>query len=153
MSNHTTQSKAFVLDIYHPGKTDAGVPSYTDTVIITVESGDPGAEPGEFAEAMQSYLKEWFEGARVSIAAKPPVDEPQIVDEQALSSFAIALREKLAQARAKGRSGWQDPAWSNQEITKELLRHVEKDDPLDVAIYAMFLHQRGKSCKVHQSFG
>lgn len=67
-------------------------------------------------------------------------------DEAAVDAFAVALKEKLAKAREKGRHGWRNPEWKPEDITHEILVHVGKGDPLDVAIYAMFLHQRGEFC-------
>ena len=32
---------------------------------MIVDSGDPGGEPGEFAEALRQFLAEWFDGAGV----------------------------------------------------------------------------------------
>lgn len=58
-------------------------------------------------------------------------------DDLAVDIFAAAMKEKLAQARAKGRGGWQqcDPT----ELSIMLREHVEKGDPRDVANFCMFL--------------
>lgn len=58
-------------------------------------------------------------------------------DDLAVDQFAAAMKEKLAQARAKGRSGWQqcDPAL----LSSMLREHVEKGDPRDVANFCMML--------------
>ena len=53
------------FDIKNSGEVDAGLLPYTDTVIIDVESGNPGGEDGEFMEFMQSALAEWFDGSSV----------------------------------------------------------------------------------------
>ncbi|MCK5602611.1 hypothetical protein KAR91_12095 [Candidatus Pacearchaeota archaeon] len=53
------------FDVEHPGEPNAGISSYTDTVIVDVESGDPGGDHDEFMEYMQSALSEWFDGAGV----------------------------------------------------------------------------------------
>jgi hypothetical protein len=58
-------------------------------------------------------------------------------DDLAVDQFAAAMKEKLAQARAKGRGGWQrcDPT----RLSNMLRKHVEKGDPRDVANFCMFL--------------
>lgn len=59
-------SKVFEYEICHPGEEGAGLPAYTETVKVYVESS-PGGEPGYFQNHMQSALSEWFDGAGVGI--------------------------------------------------------------------------------------
>jgi hypothetical protein len=66
------------------------------------------------------------------------------IDDEAVDRFATAMKAKLAKAREKGRNGWQSPEWTAPEISLDLLRHVEKGDPIDVANYCMFLFERGE---------
>ena len=67
-------------------------------------------------------------------------------DAAAVDAFSAAMKDKLAEARAKGRGGWQDKADCPQQRLSDMLRaHVEKGDPRDVANFCMFLHQRGES--------
>lgn len=54
-------------DIYHHGERSAGINAFEDTVIIQIDSGDPGGEDGEFAEFMRQSLADWFDGAKVKI--------------------------------------------------------------------------------------
>jgi len=73
-------------------------------------------------------------------------EEARMHDDRAAVAFSVAMREKLAAARAKDRSGWNDKADCSQQHLSDLLRnHVERGDPVDVANFAMFLHQRGES--------
>lgn len=76
---------------------------------------------------------------RVSASA---VAEPAHSDDAAVDRFAAAMKAKLAQAREKGRGGWQqcDPV----ELSLMLREHVEKGDPRDVANFCMFLWNLGK---------
>ena len=53
------------FDIENAGEIGAGLCSYTETVVIDVESGDPGGENGEFMEYMRGALADWFAGSRV----------------------------------------------------------------------------------------
>jgi hypothetical protein len=67
-------------------------------------------------------------------------------DNTAVDAFAVAMKAKLAEARAKGRGGWQDKDNCPQQRLSDMLRaHVEKGDPRDVANFCMFLHQRGEA--------
>lgn len=68
-------------------------------------------------------------------------------DDVAVDRFALAMKAKLADARAKGRGGWDDPAQCSVEFLAQLLvGHIGKDNAgnfEDVANLAMMLHQRG----------
>ena len=67
------------------------------------------------------------------------------VDDLALDAFQAAMREKLGQARQRGRSGWNDPERCDVHyLAQLLLEQVERPtaDPVDIANFAMFLHQR-----------
>lgn len=68
-------------------------------------------------------------------------------DDVAVDRFALAMKAKLADARAKGRSGWDDPAQCSVGYLAQLLvGHLTKTNAgnfEDVANLAMMLHQRG----------
>lgn len=64
-------------------------------------------------------------------------------DDAAVDAFAVVMKEKLAQAREKGRGGWQ--TCPPEELSRMLREHVEKGDPRDVANFCMFLWSLGKS--------
>lgn len=63
-------------------------------------------------------------------------------DDDAVDHFAAAMKEKLAQARAKGRHGWHECAPA--DLSAMLRAHVEKGDPRDVANFCMFLWSLGQ---------
>ncbi|OPZ48255.1 MAG: hypothetical protein BWY95_00962 [Bacteroidetes bacterium ADurb.BinA104] len=59
----------YKYSIDSPGESAAGIRSFTDEVMIIVDSGDPGGEEtGEdsFAEHMRQALTEWYDGAKVT---------------------------------------------------------------------------------------
>jgi hypothetical protein len=58
--------------VYGAGEIAAGIYAYSDEVTVTVASGDPGGEEGEFAEAMRVFLAEWFDGASIGLINEPP---------------------------------------------------------------------------------
>lgn len=57
-----------VFDVYSSGEPAAGLRAFNDTVTVTIESGDPGGEPGEFLEAMRVFLQEWYDVSCVRTA-------------------------------------------------------------------------------------
>lgn len=67
-------------------------------------------------------------------------------DDIHVDRFAQAMKDKLAEARAKGREGWGDSDRCSQDsLSGMLVQHVMKGDPVDVANFCMFLHQRGET--------
>lgn len=78
-------------------------------------------------------------------------------DDIAVDRFAYAMKAKLAKKRAEGRGGWDRkiPApgidgrgfyyeCPNSFLSTKLREHVDKGDPVDVANFAMMIHQRGE---------
>lgn len=65
-------------------------------------------------------------------------------DDLAVDRFAAAMKAKLADARAKGRSGWHDDEDLEQLLSNMLRDHVDKGDPRDVANFCCFLWNRGE---------
>lgn len=65
---------------------------------------------------------------------------------QLVNDFAKALAEKLAKAEQKYgyRDDWRTANWE-AECRAELIRHINKGDPLDVAAYCAFMWRRGWS--------
>lgn len=71
------------------------------------------------------------------------------VDDIGIDRFTNAMRVKMAYARAKGRSGWDDPAQcSGEHLATLLVEQLTKGNAgtfEDVANFAMMLHQRQES--------
>jgi len=57
--------KTFKYIVHEHFEPAAGINFYGDEVSITVISGDPGGEPGEFEEHMRQALAEWYDQAGV----------------------------------------------------------------------------------------
>jgi hypothetical protein len=68
---------------------------------------------------------------------------PRHADDILVDRFAKALKQKLAAARAKGRSGWEAGHWMD-EARGMLVEHVIKGDPRDVANFCAFLWHHGE---------
>lgn len=69
-------------------------------------------------------------------------------DDLAVDRFAAAMKAKLAEKRAQGYGGWDNPDDCTVEWLSELLRkHVDKGDPVDVGNFAMMIQQRGERIK------
>jgi len=67
-------------------------------------------------------------------------------DDEAVDRFAAAMHAKMAQARAKGKEGWDDPERCSSEHLEHLLREAfTVNEWVDVANYAMMLWARGQS--------
>lgn len=73
-------------------------------------------------------------------------------DDLAVDRFAVAMKIKLAAARAKGRSGWNDKeSCSGEHLAQLLVEHLGKGNTgtfEDVANFAMMLHQRRESTQL-----
>ena len=52
--------------------------------------------------------------------------------------FHEALLAKVHKQRVRGYHGWDDPAWSREQILAKLREHIDKGDMVDVAAFAMF---------------
>lgn len=84
-------------------------------------------------------------GARESVAVVMSMMQ-QHPDDDAVDRFATIMKTKLAEKRAEGRGGWDDPNQCTTAHLAELLRrHVAKGDPVDVGNFAMMLWNRGGS--------
>lgn len=66
------------------------------------------------------------------------------IDDLAVDNFAVAMKAKLAEAREKGRGGWNDYEDIEVHLSNLLREHVEKGDPRDVANFCCFLWNRGE---------
>lgn len=92
-------------------------------------------------------------GWRAALAQPSPAPElerPEVVthsDDAAVDRFSASMKQKLEAARAKGRSGWDDPSCCDVALLAErLIEHLGKGNAgtfEDVANFAMMLHQRG----------
>ncbi len=67
-------------------------------------------------------------------------------DDHAVDNFAAAMRAKMKYAReVKHREGWDDPAQcSNEHLNHLLTQQLTKGDTVDLANFAMMIHQRGE---------
>lgn len=91
------------------------------------------------AKDVLNYLEAVLVSAPTGGAIPPPH-----ADDQAVDFFAQIMKTKLTLCRAKGRSGWDDPAHCAVEhLVELLLTAVEKGDPIDIANFAMMIHARG----------
>ncbi|MCV9964984.1 hypothetical protein OIU34_24110 [Pararhizobium sp. BT-229] len=74
-----------------------------------------------------------------------PVGEDVHPDDIAVDRFAAVMKAKLARKRGQGRGGWEDKEFcTGAFLSRLLVEHVDKGDPVDVANFAMMLHQRGE---------
>lgn len=80
------------------------------------------------------------EGVPLTGSADLHADTEDLVDR-----FTAALKDKLAAAQRKYgyTNGWRNPDWMD-ECRADLLKHVAKGDPRDVAAYCAFLWHHGQ---------
>jgi hypothetical protein len=80
------------------------------------------------------------------IEADPP---PKHLDDHAVDAFAKRMQNKLRKARDDGRGGWNDKnAVLHVQLVNQLIDHINKGDPVDVANFCMFLSERGESTRI-----
>lgn len=78
---------------------------------------------------------------RADELATPAKDQHD--DDIAVQLFADAMKAKMADSRAKGRSGWNDRIICPTERLQAMLHeHLAKGDPIDVANFCMMLWMR-----------
>lgn len=61
-------------------------------------------------------------------------------DDLAVDQFAAAMKAKLARKRVEGYGGWE--TCDARHLGRELIKHLPKGDPVDVANFAMMLFHR-----------
>lgn len=94
------------------------------------------------AEGIAQLNSDWGDAAPVEAVAPAP-GESVHRDDIAVDAFTIAMKNKMASSRAKGRGGWNDESQCTiVSLAKMLVDHVTKGDPVDIANFAMMLHQR-----------
>lgn len=97
----------------------------------------------ECEKAVAKYNRLFFKNiSNVFLSFLTPAAGSPHPDDEAVDKFASAMKQKLAQAREKGRSGWQQ--MTPDELSAMLYHHVEKGDPRDVANFCMFLWNLGQ---------
>lgn len=62
-------------------------------------------------------------------------------DDDAVTQFAQAMRDRMADKRDQGRDGWM--TCDVEELQLKLIRSIADGDPIDIGNYAMMLHARG----------
>ena len=97
---------------------------------------------GEIKDVPNLALASIKRGRALALSeAKPSLGD----DDEYVDCFAEAMKAKMQLKSKQGRAGWQDKDDCTADLLSRLLReHVEKGDPVDVANFAMMLHQRGE---------
>ncbi len=116
--------------------------------VVDLETGELWAHDGkQFKRLSEAEASDVAYVARRSADADGTHPDNAVVDR-----FAAALKGKLARGREKGRGGWDDRAQcSDEHLAQLLVGHLTKDNPgnfLDVAAFAMMLHERGAETRV-----
>jgi hypothetical protein len=123
-------------------------PNYFASVVIA-EADDEVTRLCE--EEIKGALEEQLQGELAALVGRPLHPRTQDL----VWRFAIALGRKLAEAEQKyGYSdGWARADWMD-ECRQQLMHHIAKGDPRDVAAYCAFLWHHGASTQApHQGQG
>lgn len=59
--------KSWTVNINFTGEMSAGLWPYRDTVTVSVDSGNPGGDTGEFESFLREVFAEWYPGANVNV--------------------------------------------------------------------------------------
>lgn len=120
----------------------------TDSFILKIAKGP------EWGESITRWMDQMILEARALSSAGPDISSarqacalqaaPAHEDDLAVDRFAAAMKAKLAKKRNVGRGGWSGPECSEETLSRMLRDHIAKGDPVDVANFAMMLHQRGE---------
>lgn len=94
----------------------------------------------------RSYFHPLLTEAADALAALDANNHP---DNLAVDRFAFAMKQRLAEKRQEGRSGWDQPAeCSERYLAERLVDASFRGSYIGVANFAMFLHERGASREV-----
>ena len=88
-----------------------------------------------------AFVEEAVSTALRAASITPPA--PEHPDDLAVDRFAVAMKAKLKWEREeRGRSGWQ--AMTEADLSRLLVEHLPKGDPVDVANFCMMLSENGQ---------
>ncbi|WP_244141735.1 hypothetical protein [Robbsia andropogonis] len=111
----------------------------SDTVEIQEVTRAKEAAERALYDAIASHVERSLSQA----CARPWMHIIKHTDDEAVDQFAWIMRTKMAVSRAKGRSGWDDPAQCSVEhLALMLIEHFHKGDLVDIANLCMMLHWR-----------
>lgn len=94
----------------------------------------------EVCEYAEKYAVEVMQTTPVA-----PVAKPAYYDDLVIDKFAAAMKKKLKKQHDKGYSGWE--TCPIKTLQKQLIEHIDKGDPIDVANFAMMLWNRDEPTK------
>jgi hypothetical protein len=105
---------------------------------------DAGDFPCYDGDQLIPHMRAEIAELRAALAARATPAQPvPHSDDLAVDRFAAAMKAKMAASRAKGRGGWDDERQCPMaKLSNMLIAHARKGDPVDVANFAMMLHQR-----------
>lgn len=105
---------------------------------------------GVNAYGPRGVLERFISEVERSTADVSALTQAQHPDDMAVDRFSAAMKTKMAASRAKGRSGWDDESQCTMgALARMLMEHVAKGDPVDIANFAMMLHQREAAAMEH----
>lgn len=102
------------FEVTVPSDPSAGMMGFTETVTVSLDSGDPGGEPGEFAAYLYQTLRDWYDGGRI--------DYIQEEDDHVVVAFLGKGRVVLADFELQHFQSWAASAVLDQRIRESIYR-------------------------------
>ena len=98
-------------------------------------------------EIAEKTIKDRKDGSKCSpLFLRKNGSDQQHSDDAEIDTFCQKMKEKMARKRAEGFSGWSDKTdYTQDDLSKMLREHIEKSDPIDVAIFCMMLFSRNEN--------
>lgn len=118
-----------------PPRYPSGAPSQVESNCIQCRNADSWGMPDQPVCKTCVAGSAWVPLNQDSVNPNKPHPDNVAVDR-----FAQAMKAKLAEARERGRSGWE--SCPPEELSRMLREHVEKGDTRDVANFCAFLWNR-----------
>ncbi len=113
--------------------------------VARVTRGSAFGVPGriEWSEAKPNAIHRSIPDSYDDYCAAVNKARPCHQDDFAVDATAAAMKARMAECRAEGKFGWNDPLLCPTKLLqKRLVEAVADGNPVDVANYAMMLHRR-----------
>ena len=122
--NPVAPGRRLRFEVYFPGEPGAGLHSFSDTIEVSVESGNVGDPDGDLASFMTDALKEWYDGAQVELSADFLTDTPRENAKDTCSSAPDSGADEHATVEP-------DDSWMADDclgmIYDVLVKHIDMD--------------------------
>jgi len=95
-------------------------------------------EKGTYIPALGLYCQPCGEAEDPTTRIRKYIDTDATKLSNNWEDFSKIVHIKLLKHYHGGRTGWDNPSWTSEDIQKVLYEHIDKGDPIDIAALAMF---------------